>query len=168
MSARKQRGYSSNSSALDLKGGRDMEERVINRDLELRPTGLVQVDNPAAVGTDLLAEVQGKAVCWEITYNRLDGSEGPTYYGQLGLIRGNRLTPSHIVARESEPKRQRTDGSVDVDPPPPNRWEATPTTALHNVIDYPNKNECFAACKMVFANPTKSVIGWCSMTFGAP
>jgi len=59
---------------------------------------------------------------------------------------------------------------MDVDPPPPNCWEATPTTALHNVIDYPNKNEHFAACKMVFANPTKSVICWvfddlrCSLT----
>jgi len=52
MSARKQRMYSTDSSALDVKGGHDMEEQVINRDLKLRPTGLVQVDNPAAVGTN--------------------------------------------------------------------------------------------------------------------
>jgi hypothetical protein len=49
---------------------------------------------------------------------------------------------------------------VEDDPPPPNRWEATATTALHNVIDYPGRYEFFAVSKMIFANPTTSIIDW--------
>lgn len=144
---------------MDLKGGRDMEERVINRDRELSTRGLAQVDDPTAVGADLMAEVQLKAACWEITYKRGDGAAGPTYNGQIGLIRGNRLTASPIVG-EKVPKRQKTTDVVEDDPLPPNRWEATPTTALHNVIDYPNKDEFFAVSKIIFANPPTTVFAW--------
>ena len=81
--------------------------------------------------------------------------------GQIGLIRGNRLTASSVV-REKGPKRQKATDVVEDDPLPPNRWEATPTTALHNVIDYPNKDEFFALSKIIFAIPPTTVIHWSS------
>ena len=61
---------------MDPKDGRDTEERVINRNRGLSTKGLAQVDDPTAVNADLLAEVQLKATCWEITYKRGDGLRG--------------------------------------------------------------------------------------------
>ena len=141
MSDRKKRprGYSSDNSVdpsdrsrprftgespRDPKGGRMVEERVINRDRQLSTIGSVQVDDPSAIDALLLSEVKWKAACWAITYTREDGSEGPTYNGQVGLIPGECLT-----------------AKAENNPPPPGRWEVTPTTALHNVVEYPENNE---------------------------
>ena len=115
------------------------------------------MSDPAAVSTQLLAEVQSKAVCWEIAYERQDGTRGPACNGQLGMIRGSRLTPS-AVDHQVTAKRRRVGDEDEEDPPaPPNRWESTPIAALHNTIDHPNKNECFSQCEMSFAAPPQAV-----------
>ena len=154
MSGRKKRpqGYSSDNSVVDPKGGQMVKERVINRDRQLSTTGSVQVDDPSAIGALLLSEVKWKAACWEITYMREDSSEGPTYNGQVGLIRGERLTAS---PDQNEARQQKTT-KVENNPPPPGRWEVTPTTALHNVVDYPENDEVFLLSKIILPNPTKS------------
>ena len=146
---------SSDASVADPKGGRMLEERVINRDRKLSTSGAVQVDDSSAVGVALLSEVKWKAACWEITYMKQDSSEGPTYNGQIGLIRGDRLAASPVP---NEPKRRKTTDAVD-DLPPPGRWEVTPTTALHNVVDYPDKDEFLLVSKIILPNPTKFVGG---------
>jgi hypothetical protein len=128
------------------KGGRHMEERLINQERELRPLGPSRVDNPDAVSTALLEEVQCKAMCWEIDYVKATGVKAATYNGQLGLIRGARITPS--PGDRQNPKRHRTEQRL-----PPSRFEVTPTTALHNVIDYPLKDEYFSACMISWSDP---------------
>ena len=159
MSDRKKRprGYSSDNSVdpsdrsrprftgespRDPKGGRMVEERVINRDRQLSTIGSVQVDDPSAIDALLLSEVKWKAACWAITYTREDGSEGPTYNGQVGLIPGECLT-----------------AKAENNPPPPGRWEVTPTTALHNVVEYPENDEVLPLSKIILPNPTKSING---------
>lgn len=154
MSARKQRNPDDPyGSDLEKHGGRNMDERLINQARELQPVGLTMVDNPDAVSGGLLTEVQYKAMCWEISYKKLDGSSsGPPYNGQLGLIRGNRITAS---PQDHQNAKRQILASPQM---PPSRFEAIPTTALHNVIDYPHKNEYFGACKIFISTPPTEVI----------
>ena len=98
-----------------------------------------------------------KAFCWEIRYEGIDGAGGDCYNGQLGLIRGERINPSP-QQNDRTPKRQKTT-STDVDNTvltPSSRFTVTPTTALHNVVNYPHKNEYFSKCKVFYSDPPGS------------
>lgn len=127
-----------------------MEEHLINQERELRPLGPSRVDDPDAVTPELLEEVECKAMCWEIDYVKASGPKAATYNGQLGLIRGPRITPSPVVRVDRSPKRQKTEPIQQL---PPSRFEVTPVTALHNVVDCPLKDEYFSSCMISWSDP---------------
>jgi hypothetical protein len=151
MSARKQRKANDSSGSECSLGGRDVHERLVNQERSLQPKGISMVDDPDAVSNRLLSEVQCKAMCFEVTYKRSDGRVKPPYDGQIGLIRGARLTPS--PADQRAPKRQRVEFSPDL---PLSRFAATPTTALHNIINYPHLDETYSSSKVYCTNPSQT------------
>lgn len=128
-----------------------MHERLVNQERSLQPKGISLVDDPDAVSSRLLSEVQCKAMCFEVTYKGSDGHVRPPYYGQIGLIRGRRLTPS--PSNERAPKRQRVEFSPDL---PLSRFEATPTSALHNITNYPYLDEIYSSSKVFYTNPSQT------------
>ncbi|CAB9531018.1 hypothetical protein SEMRO_3194_G344960.1 [Seminavis robusta] len=83
------------------KGGRNVEERLVNIGIVLEAVGLALVGNKNAISPELVNDVRCKAFCWEISY------EGGGWAGQLGLIRGQRITPSP-QQNDRTPQRQKT------------------------------------------------------------
>lgn len=75
----------------------------------------------------------------------------------MGLIRGSRLTPSPAAGEHHPlmaPKGQRVEFSTDL--PLMSRFEATPTTAQHNIQNYPHLDETFSSSKVYCTNPSET------------
>jgi hypothetical protein len=111
-------------------------EKLIDVSRVVRPLGTTFVDDGALISAGLASVVANKAFRLRIlTENRETGENNPPYVGQAGLIRGARLTPS-------PPPQRRAIG--DGERPMPalrcSRFEAIPTTCLHNILSEVDDN----------------------------
>jgi len=93
----------------------------------------------------LVNDVFHRAMCLETFYSTLNGSE-ESYFGQVGLIRGERLPSSPENVDRTEAKRRRTAAYMQS-----SCFEATPLTALHNVIN--EEDETYTMAKLYCASP---------------
>ena len=130
-------------------GGRARNKKLINAGRRVEPLGPAFADDADAVTALLVNDVFHRAMCLKTYYSTLNGSE-KSYYGQAGLIRGQRLTPSP----ENVEKRRRTSAFMQS-----SCFKATPLTALHNVIN--EEGETYASVKLYCASPpTTSIIAF--------
>ena len=92
--------------------------------------GTVFADNGAAISPGLAEAVANKAFRLRIaTNNRRTGEENDPDVGQVGLIRGNRLTASPPTQKQATGDGPRPVPALRV-----SRFEAIPTTCFHNVV----------------------------------
>ena len=131
-------------------GGRARNKKLINAGRRVEPLGPAFADDADAVTALLVNDVFHRAMCLKTYYSTLNGSE-KSYYGQAGLIRGARLTPSP----ENVEKRRRTSAFMQS-----SCFKATSLlTALHNVIN--EEGETYASVKLYCASPpTTSTIAF--------
>ena len=127
MEARKKR---TSFSATGHHGKRARNDKLINAGRHVEPLGPAWVDDTGAITQSLANAVFHRAMCLETFYSTLNGSE-ESYYGQMGLIRGERLTSSPDNVDRSEAKRQKRSAALTLS----SCFRATPHTALHNVIN---------------------------------
>jgi hypothetical protein len=102
--------------------------KLVDRSRQVSAFGQAFVDNPDSLSADLVASVAGKALRLKITLiNQITGQDA-NYFGQAGLIRGERLTASPVQKRQAVGDHRLVAG------PRVARYRATPVTALHNVV----------------------------------
>jgi len=109
--------------------GRARNDKLINAQRRAEPLGPAWVDDTIAITPSLVNEVFHRAMCLETIYSKPDGSE-ESYFGQMGLIRGERPPSSLDTVNRLEAKRRKPSASSLV-----SCFKATPHTALHNVLD---------------------------------
>ena len=123
---RRARSHSDRSSSIGSHQRQCHPEKLIERSRRVREIGTACVDDGAAISPSLAQAVSAKALCLKIfvrSRNTGDNLPNPVW-GQVGLIRGERLTtspPSVSVLRSS-------------------RFTVTPVTALHNVATETDPN----------------------------
>lgn len=112
-------------------------EKLIEMSRRVREVGTAFVDDGAAISPTLAAIVSSKAFCLHISLkNRRTGEDSDTAVGQVGLIRGERLT-------QSPPQQKRAVAGEDDRPVSilrSSRFSVTPTTCLHNVASGPGES----------------------------
>lgn len=112
-------------------------EKLIDLSRRVREVGTAFVDNGAAISPALAAIVSSKAFFLDIALkNRQTGEDSDPAVGQVGLIRGVRLT-------QSPPLKRQTVAGEDGRPAPILRssgFSVTPATCLHNVASTPDEN----------------------------
>lgn len=145
MEARKKR---TSFSATGHHDGRVRNEKLINAGRHVEPLGPAWVDDANEITPSLVNAVFHRAMCLETFYSTPNGSE-ESYYGQMGLIRGERLTSSPDNADRFEAKRQNTARSAASTLS--SCFKATPYTALHNVIN--EKDETYDRATLFCASP---------------
>jgi hypothetical protein len=93
--------------------------------------GTTHVDNGAAFSADLATQTSRKAFRLRISVRNTDNEGMEEYTGQAGLIRGTRLKKVRVGSSSERPRPVPT-------PVYRSRFEAIPTTALHNVVTETN------------------------------
>jgi hypothetical protein len=122
---------------IDIKGKGRRPEKLVDGSRTIRELGTTHVDNGATISADLATQTARKAFRLRISVKNTDTEAMEEYTGQAGLIRGTRLTESPPV------KKVRLGSSSERPRPVPapvyrSRFEAIPTTALHNVVTETN------------------------------
>lgn len=110
--------------------GKQRNEKLILGTVHGELVGTTWVDQKSRISQALVDEVTYKANCIEIFYTKTNGTDG-SYYGQAGLIRGERLSKSP----EGEPAPQHRRLNDQGPFPRSSNWAVEPVTALHNITD---------------------------------
>ena len=110
--------------------GKQRNEKLILGTVHGELVGTTRVDQKSRISQALVDEVIYKASCIEMFYTKTNGTDG-SYYGQAGLIRGERLRTSP----EGEPAPQRRHLNDHGPFPQSSNWVVAPVTALHNITD---------------------------------
>lgn len=125
-SGRKRSDSSDSSTASVAKKGRG--ERLLRRD---RPSATVVesfVNGTGAISTSLITQVSSKACQIQVHFIDAHGDEAGSYFGQAGLLKGERLTPSPSQGPANKRRRTATVSFEEYA-----SFKATPVTAKHNL-----------------------------------
>lgn len=116
----------SSTSSIVAKKGRG--ERLLRRD---RPSATVVqtfVNGTGAISPSLVTEVSSKACQIQVYFVDVHGDDAGSYYGQAGLLKGERLTPSPSECHANKRRRTATVSFAEYA-----SFKATPVTAKHNL-----------------------------------
>ena len=139
---RRARSHSDSSSSVGSHQRQFHPEKLIERSRRVREIGTACVDDGAAISPSLAQAASAKALCLKIfVRSRNTGDNLPNpFWGQVGLIRGERLTTSQPREGTSAVPGGRDQRPVSVSVLRSSRFTVTPVTALHNVATETDPN----------------------------
>lgn len=145
--AGRKRGNSIASSTSSAVGKKGRGERLLRRD---RPSATVVqsfVNGMGAISPSLITKVSSKACQIQVYFVDDHGDDAGSYYGQAGLIKGERLTPSPSGGPENKRRRTATVSFAEYA-----SFKATPVTAKHNLES--ENSEIYQTTHMIPADGT--------------
>ena len=135
----------SDTGSVGSHGRKRAPEKLVDKNRSVRALGTAEVDDGAKISAGLASTVTLKAFLLKTTWKcTRTGRISLPYWGQVGLIRGERLTDS---PSEKSPKRQAVAGDDGKKTASSSlrcsHFAVIPTTCLHNVEDEEVNGEAY-------------------------